>query len=42
MWHVPWATVVMEILIWITLGVTALSGVLYLVEARRLFVQKNI
>lgn len=37
MWHLEWATLVMRIMIWITLGVTAVSGVLYLSEARRLF-----
>ncbi len=41
MWHVSWATTIMQVLIWITLGVTAISGVLYLIEARRLFGTKN-
>src|SRR5688572_16745583 len=38
--HLEWATVVMRVLIWITLGVTAISGVLYMIESRRLFSSK--
>ena len=39
--HLEWATAVMRVLIWITLGVTAISGVLYMIEARRLFSPKS-
>lgn len=35
--HLAWATVVMRILIWITVAVTVMSGVLYMIESRRLF-----
>jgi len=38
--HLAWATVIMRILIWITLFVTAVSGVLYMIESRRLFSSK--
>lgn len=38
--HLEWATVIMRVLIWITLGVTAVSGVLYMIESRRLFSTK--
>ena len=38
--HLEWATVVMRVLIWITLFVTAMSGVLYMIESRRLFASK--
>jgi len=38
--HLEWATVVMRVLIWITLFVTAMSGVLYMIESRRLFSSK--
>jgi CDP-diacylglycerol--glycerol-3-phosphate 3-phosphatidyltransferase len=42
MWHFDWATLIMRGLIWITLVVTALSGVLYLIETRRIFAGKNV
>jgi len=38
--HLGWATIIMHILIWITLFVTAMSGVLYIIESRRLFSSK--
>ena len=40
--HLPWARVVMEILIWITIAVTAISGLLYVLESKRLFAGKKI
>jgi CDP-diacylglycerol---glycerol-3-phosphate 3-phosphatidyltransferase len=35
--HLPWAKTVMHVLVWITMGVTVISGVLYMIESRRLF-----
>ncbi|HTF56021.1 MAG TPA: CDP-diacylglycerol--glycerol-3-phosphate 3-phosphatidyltransferase [Planctomycetota bacterium] len=40
--HFDWATLIMRVLIWITLVVTALSGILYLIETRRIFAGKNV
>lgn len=40
--HLAWARVVMEILIWITIAVTAISGLLYVLESKRLFTGKKI
>jgi CDP-diacylglycerol--glycerol-3-phosphate 3-phosphatidyltransferase len=40
--HYAWATVVMKVLIWITMFVTVVSGVLYMIESRRLFAGKKV
>ena len=40
--HLSWARVVMEILIWITIAVTAISGFLYVLESKRLFSGKKV
>ncbi len=38
----PWTTIIMKILIWIAVAVTAISGVLYMIESRRLFSGKKV
>jgi len=40
--HLAWARVVMTILIWITIAVTAISGLLYVLESKRLFAGKKV
>jgi CDP-diacylglycerol--glycerol-3-phosphate 3-phosphatidyltransferase len=41
-YHLDWATVIMKILVWITVAVTAISGLLYIIESRRLFAGKKV
>ena len=40
--HLEWARVVMAILIWITIAVTAISGFLYVLESKRLLADKKV
>jgi CDP-diacylglycerol--glycerol-3-phosphate 3-phosphatidyltransferase len=40
--HLGWARVVMEILVWITIAVTAISGLMYVLESKRLFAGKKV
>jgi len=40
--HIEWATWTLRGLMWLTMAVTAFSGVLYVIEARRLFKAKDI
>jgi CDP-diacylglycerol--glycerol-3-phosphate 3-phosphatidyltransferase len=40
--HLAWTKVVMHILIWITMAVTIISGVLYVIESRRLFAGNKV
>src|SRR5262245_41435640 len=40
--HYAWTTVIMHILIWITMAVTIVSGVLYVIESRRLFAGNKV
>jgi CDP-diacylglycerol--glycerol-3-phosphate 3-phosphatidyltransferase len=35
--HFAWAVTIMHVLIWITMAVTVISGVLYMIESKRLF-----
>lgn len=40
LFDLSWAKAIMHILVWITMAVTVISGVLYMIESRRLFSSK--